>query len=121
MRRKYIPSNGTEGEWFIDKYCMNCLHCDPNPEGPKQCDILGRTLVYGVDDPEYPSEWCYDENDKPQCTNYQKWDWGNDGDPDDPENPKAPPPPTDPNQLNMFPLYPDELHFDLKKPEKMKP
>lgn len=51
-----------------------------------------------VNDKEYPKEWTYDENDKPICTKWQKWDWGNDGDPDDPENPNAPIP-DDPNQL----------------------
>jgi hypothetical protein len=59
---------------------------------------------------EYPKEWVYKEG-KPVCTNFVKWDWGNDGDPDDPDNPKAPPPP-DPNQLDLFPLYPDEKTFN---------
>ena len=106
---KYQPSNGSEGDYFTDKYCMNCLHCDPDPKGSKQCEILMRTLIYHVSDPEYPNEWCYDENDKPQCTSWQKWDWENDGDPDDPDNPKAPPLPPAPNQLGLFPLSPKEI------------
>lgn len=112
MSKKYQPSNGTAGEWFTDKYCMHCLHCDPNPEGAKQCDILLRSLSYDINDPEYPSEWVYNTENKPICTNYQHWDWGTDGDPDDPENPKAPPLPPDPNQRDLFPLYPDDTNFD---------
>lgn len=96
--RKYRPSNGTEGEYFVDEHCMNCFHCDPDPCGKKQCDILCRSLIYNTSDPEYPKEWVYDENDKPTCTAWKKWDWGNDGNPDDPENPKFVPP-DDPNQL----------------------
>jgi hypothetical protein len=112
MAKKYQPSNGTEGAYFINEYCMRCIHCDPDPYGPKQCDILLRTMVYNVNDPEYPEEWVYNENDQPKCTAWIKWDWGEDGDPDDPDNPKAPAPPPDPNQMDLFPLYPNEHHFE---------
>lgn len=119
MKRKYQPSNGTEGMYFTEEHCMQCLHCDPDPDGKKQCEIMMRSFLYSVNDPEYPSEWTYDENDKPTCTNWQKWDWGNDGDPDDRDNPKAPPPPPDPNQLDMFPLYPDETVFEKAEPVRL--
>lgn len=98
--KPYRPSNGTEGTWFTEKYCMNCINCDPNPEGKKQCNILMRSFCYGINDKEYPKEWIYDYNDKPSCTAWVKWDWGNNGDPDDPNNPNAPIP-EDPNQLCM--------------------
>lgn len=97
---RYKPSNGSEGMWFENEYCMNCLNCDPDPNGKKQCQILFRAFWYDIDDNEYPVEWVYDENDKPMCTEYVKWDWGNDGDPDDPDNPKAPVP-YDPRQFVM--------------------
>lgn len=110
----YRPSNGTEGMSFEEDHCLQCLHCDPNPGGKKQCGIWGRAVMHNISDPEYPREWQY-KDDKPICTNWKKWDWGNDGDPDDPDNPKAPPPPPDPNQLNIFPLYPKETDFDKKE------
>lgn len=113
--RKYRPSNGTEGDCFIEKYCMNCLHCDPNPDGDKQCMILCNTMEYDIDDEEYPSEWTYDEDNNPICTKWQKWDWGKYGDPDNPDNPLAPPPPLDPNQLSLFPLHPNETDFEVVK------
>ena len=114
--KKYQPSNGSEGIDFTETYCMNCTHCDPDPYGEKQCDILCRSMVYNINDPEYPREWVKDDDGRnPRCTAWVKWDWGNDGDPDDPENPKAPPPPPDPSQINMFPLYPYETVFEPKK------
>lgn len=113
---KYQPSNGTEGMSFTDHYCMNCLHCDPNPEGKKQCLILCNALCYNINDKEYPKEWTYDENDNPICTNWQKWDWGNDGDPDNLDNPRAPVP-YDPNQLVLFSVTDDIL--ENHKPNKL--
>lgn len=106
----YRPSNGTEGMWFDEKFCSNCIHQHPDPDNKKQCLLILHAMCYDERDKEYPREWCY-KNNEPTCTKFQKWDWGNDGDPDDPENPKAPPPPPDPNQLDLFPLYPKETDF----------
>lgn len=107
----YRPSNGTEGMYFTEEYCMNCIHCDPDPDGEKQCEILCASMCFSIGDPEYPKQWQY-KDDQPICTEWVKWDWGNDGDPDDPDNPKAPPPTPDPRQLNLFPLTPNETDFN---------
>lgn len=64
-------------------------------------------MVYDVKDDKYPKEWTYDENDRPCCTKFSKWDWGNDGDPDKPDNPKYVPP-DDPMQL-CFPFITDDI------------
>lgn len=117
MKKLYRPSNGTEGEHFMDKHCMNCIHCDPNPDGKKQCDILFRALSFDTNEKEYPVEWTYDSEGKPTCTNWRKWDWGNDGNPDDPENPKAPVP-VNQNQISLFTLYPDETNFNNEENKK---
>jgi len=117
--RKYQPSNGSEGAMFTEKYCMNCLHCNPDPDGEKQCEILCRTMCYDVTDKEYPNEWVYID-DKPTCTKWHKLDWGNDGDPDDPNNPKAPIP-EDPNQLMLFSIADDVLENHKVKAEILKP
>ncbi len=42
---------------------MNCLHCDPDPNGAKQCMILCASMCYSPGDEKYPKEWVYDEND----------------------------------------------------------
>jgi hypothetical protein len=107
MKEKYRPSSGCEGMWFTETYCMNCIHCDPDPDGDKQCQILCSSMCYDVDDPKYPKEWIYGDDGTPKCTQFVKWDWGNDGDPDDPSNPKAPIP-DDPNQL-VLPFIIDEI------------
>lgn len=116
--KSYIPSNGTEGMWFAEKFCEQCIHCNPDPSKKPQCDIMARAWLHGINDKEYPTEWVYDENGEPTCLAHVKWDWGNDGDPEDPDNPNAPPPPPDPNQLNLFPLYPDETVFEKQRSTK---
>lgn len=97
--KPYCPSNGSEGMYFIEEHCMNCVHCDPDPNGKKQCDILCRSMCYSPGEPNYPEEWIYDENNEPTCTKWAKWDWAKEGDPD--ESPNAPVP-YNPNQLKLF-------------------
>ena len=116
---KYQPSNGTEGMWFIEKFCMNCINCDPDPNGPKQCEILCRSMTFNIKDPNYPTEWTYNDMDEPICTSWVKWDWGNDGDPDNPDNPKAPPPPVPDNQLMLFSIA-DEILENHRPVETLK-
>ena len=106
----YHPSNGTEGMSFMEDFCLQCIHDNPDLDSPKKCEILTATMCFYPTDPEYPKEWIY-KNGYPVCTKFQKWDWGNDGDPDDPDNPKAPPPPPDPMQLDLFPLFPSEIEL----------
>lgn len=96
--RKYRPSNGTEGDYFMCEHCYQCIHDHPNPDLKPKCEIIVLTMCLDLNDKDYPAEWTYDENNKPTCTKFLKWDWDNDGDPNDPDNPKAPVP-EDPNQL----------------------
>jgi len=101
--KKYCPSNGTEGEMFFSEFCYQCIHekfSHTQKHGDKQCDIMSNSLLYYPSEEGFPKEWIYDENNRPTCTAFKKWDWGNDGDPDDPGNPKYSPP-DDPNQLCM--------------------
>ena len=30
MKEKYRPSNGTDGMWFEEKFCMQCRRCNPD-------------------------------------------------------------------------------------------
>lgn len=64
--KPYRPSNSTEGELFMSKFCYRCCH-DWN-----ECEILTNSLCYNIDEPEYPVEWIYDENGKPTCTKFKK-------------------------------------------------
>lgn len=123
-QNSFRPSSGTEGMDWMEDFCFQCIHDNPyldNNEkhwmGKRRCDLMTASMLFCPTEPEYPKEWIYKDG-KPICTKFQKWDWGNDGDPDDPDNPKAPPPPPDPNQLSLFPLYPDERAFIIT-PEKI--
>ena len=107
--KKYCPSNGTEGMIFTDHFCDRCMNQHPDPDHPKQCMILCRTMVYDVNDKDYPEEWIYDENDRPTCTAWKKWDWGRDDDGNWIEPIETPP--DNPNQLVM-PFIFDELEIN---------
>lgn len=59
----YRPSNGSEGEWFMSRWCDRCVK-DTNS---RPCRILGRTLAFEIGDKHYPREWVQDD-DGPRCT-----------------------------------------------------
>lgn len=98
--KSYRPSNGTEGIYFESEFCMNCINCHPNPEEKPQCEIMMNAFMHSQNEPEYPKEWQYDENDEPTCTAFKKWDWGNDDDEGGYNTPPEPEP-YNPNQLVM--------------------
>lgn len=60
---KWRPSNGSEGEAFIESWCMRCSR-----DGNEDCPILAATFAYPVDDPAYPSQWQLDPRGQPVCT-----------------------------------------------------
>lgn len=54
----YRPSNGTEGEGFLDRFCHECArdgYTDAHPE--RGCQILARSLAHQIGEPGYPREW----------------------------------------------------------------
>lgn len=63
--RLYRPGNGTEGEWFMSKFCYRCVK-----DVDSSCEILFRTFGFEIDDPEYPQEWCYVDGN-PTCTAFE--------------------------------------------------
>lgn len=60
----YRPSNGTEGEIFQEQHCYRCRR---EQEENNPCDILTRSLIFSVDDADYPVEWVYDREGRPTC------------------------------------------------------
>lgn len=103
---KYQPSNGTAGMAFMCEFCENCIH-DHQPS-QIDCEIIPLTMCLDVHDKDYPSEWTYDEDGRPTCTKFKKWDWGDGGDNGDDWNTPPEPPTDDPNQLMMFSIS-DEI------------
>lgn len=73
MARPYRPSNGSEGEGFLEAYCFHCerdrAFRDTNYEGDGAlgCQILAATYRYDVNHPDYPKEWIEDERGS-RCT-----------------------------------------------------
>lgn len=72
MIERYRPSNGTEGDCFIETFCCHCArseHLQPNASdlAPAGCPILDLTFAHDIEDPEYPGEWIED-GDGPRCT-----------------------------------------------------
>ena len=114
---KYQPSNGTEGMIFMDKFCGQCIHEHIPTE--KYCKIVALTMGLDKKDKDYPNEWTYDEEGKPTCTKWKKWDWGDGGFGGDDWN-EPPPPPYDPgpNQLMLFSVADDILNSE-KNPKQV--
>lgn len=73
---KYRPSNGTEGQLFLDAFCRRCQRdgamragepveeCDDN----QRCDLIGLTMIHDIEARKYPSEWQYGKDGQPCCT-----------------------------------------------------
>jgi hypothetical protein len=74
---KYRPSNGTEGEIFIEAWCGRCKHdaeFQANPDSADGCQIVAATFCFDVPDPKYPPEWQYDADGQPKCTAFEHLD-----------------------------------------------
>lgn len=116
----YRPSNGSEGDFFMEEYCMRCFHeryLHTMKDNSKKCEILSGMMIYDTADPEYPKELVYDENDNPVCTKWKKWDWDNDGD----GRPKSPRRPKDvPDNQMILPFIIEEVRENtMEEPTKV--
>lgn len=71
---KYQPSNATEGDAFHSAWCRRCARDKAMSEGApidecddsERCEIIAKTYLYSVGDPEYPAEWRY-QGGQPIC------------------------------------------------------
>jgi hypothetical protein len=61
---KFRPSNGTEGDLFMFAHCWQCAH-------ENNCEIIGKTMLYAVEDEEYPAQWQYGDDGQPTCTEFE--------------------------------------------------
>ncbi len=70
--KPYRPSNGTEGEMFMEQFCNRCGHDEAYQNGTgDSCEIVANTLFYALNDPKYPKEWKRDSNGEPTCTQFK--------------------------------------------------
>jgi hypothetical protein len=79
---KYRPSSGTEGEWFMSRWCCQCQRASAMRESEpiEACAIVAATFLYSVDHPKYPDAWRYDKDGAPICDQFVQM-----GDPIPPE------------------------------------
>lgn len=67
----YRPSNGTEGDMFVEMHCQHCKHFMPDPADGPTCNIYLRTMIHEKDEPNYPKEWIHDCEGEPICTKFE--------------------------------------------------
>jgi hypothetical protein len=71
--KKYRPSNGTEGEYFMSMWCYRCQsEKDYEEEKAECCMILLNTMAFTETEPGYPQEWQYDTDGQPICTAFRQ-------------------------------------------------
>lgn len=72
----YRPSNGTEGEMFMERFCYRCKREQPYLKSDQiGCGILTQTMIHYTTDPEYPTEWVSDDDCglvNPRCTAFEE-------------------------------------------------
>lgn len=68
---KYRPSNGSEGDMFMERWCFRCTKDDP--DRGVYCPIIAATMALDVEDDGYPEEWTY-KGGQPCCTAFDR-DW----------------------------------------------
>lgn len=59
----YRPSNGSEGDWFMSKWCRRCV----KDSAAMPCGIIARSMALDIGEKGYPREWVED-GDGPRCT-----------------------------------------------------
>ncbi len=67
---KYRPANGTERMGFYENWCARCRHDRPE-DADGGCEILRRTFIHEVTDPEYPDEWTCDDRGRTTCMTFE--------------------------------------------------
>lgn len=73
MIKKFVPCNGTHGDFFMSEFCYTCSKWSISSDAKTQCDIWIRTQLFDVEEKEYPLQWRYID-DIPVCTAYKNRD-----------------------------------------------
>lgn len=68
--KPYRPSNGTEGEIFMEQWCAKCERDRAHREDWSfdGCPIIVDASALPITDPDYPKEWQYGREGAPICT-----------------------------------------------------
>ncbi len=71
----FQPANGTEGEMFFAAYCNHCKQSGQDV-APIRCEIVLRSMMLWMGDPDYPKELVHNADGEPTCTAFEeeyKW------------------------------------------------
>jgi len=69
--KRYLPSNGLEGELFYEAWCSDCARDAAHRADPALgdgCPILAASMAYAFADKGYPIAWQYGLDGQPRCT-----------------------------------------------------
>jgi hypothetical protein len=66
--KPYRPANGTEGEMFKEWFCDKCRA----QEKEKLCEILSCSMMYEINEIEYPAEWTHNDKGQPICIAFEQ-------------------------------------------------
>lgn len=67
--KPYRPSNGTEGEMFMERFCDRCAIDGEHPQG---CEILAASFAFDPRDERYPKEWVRGADGWGTCTAFNE-------------------------------------------------
>jgi len=74
----YRPSNGSEGDFFMDKFCYRCKHdavFQRTQDGDDGCQIILASMTFDTEEEGYPKEWISDDAVgliNPRCTAFER-------------------------------------------------
>lgn len=70
--QRYEPSNGTEGDFFMDKWCRTCQRDRAMREGLDidDCDDNELCPIVAASYRGEAEEWVYGKDGQPMCTAY---------------------------------------------------
>lgn len=72
LEERYQPVSGMEGAEFMSVFCDRCTRDQAFRDGTgDSCPIAAATMVFDVEDDEYPAEWVY-RDDTPTCTAFDR-------------------------------------------------
>lgn len=64
--KPYRPSNGTEGDLFVNAWCTDCYRFDAE-DGPLDCPVFEGMFCHEIGEEGYPEELVWADNGQPLC------------------------------------------------------
>lgn len=74
----YRPANGTEGDFFMERFCYRCKRDEKfqkTMDAEDGCTIIAASMMFEPKESGYPKEWIADDAcglENPRCTALEK-------------------------------------------------